>query len=76
MGVIDKQTLVPYTFKIVSHLLSFSWQIIHLKNVDDFYEEFGVSGKVYVLYNYDWPLLDAYIYAWPLKFCNIIYSSI
>ncbi len=26
--------LIPYTFNILTHFLSFTWQIIYLKNVD------------------------------------------
>ncbi len=57
------KTLIPYTSNILAHFLSFSSQIIHLKNVDvyTFWGERG-SEKVYVLYthlnvdNYRWPL--------------------
>ncbi len=31
-----KKMLIPYIFNILAHFLRFSWQIIHLKNVDVF----------------------------------------
>ncbi len=57
--------LIPYTFNTLANLLSFSWQVMNLKNVDmyTFHEEGGGSEKVYVLYthlnvdNYGRPLI-------------------
>ncbi len=54
--------LIPYTFNILTHFLSFSWQIIHLKNVDG-YTFWGEGGSVKVCFvhsinvdNYGWSL--------------------
>ncbi len=45
--------LILYTFIILAQVLSFSWQIIHLKKVDvyTFLGE-GESEKVHVLYTH------------------------
>ncbi len=29
-----EKMLIPYTFNFLTKFLSFSWQIIHLKNID------------------------------------------
>ncbi len=64
-----EKMLIPYTFNILAHILSFSWQIYHLKNVDMYTlggggGEGGVaSEKVHVLFihlnvdNYGRPLM-------------------
>ncbi len=49
-GVNGKKTLIPYTCNILPHLLSFSWQIIYLKNVNVYTIWGGGSEKVNVLY--------------------------
>ncbi len=46
-----KIIFIPYTFNILAYFFSFSWQIIHLKNLD-MYTFGGESEKVYVLYTY------------------------
>ena len=46
-----KKTLILYTFKILTHFLSFSWRILHLKNVDEYtFGGGGRSEKEYGLY--------------------------
>ncbi len=50
-GVNEKKNIDSVHFQ---HVSQFSWQIIHLKNVDvyTFWWEGGVSEKVYVLYTH------------------------
>ncbi len=57
-----EKMLILYTFNIFTNLLSFTCQIIHLKNVDlyTFYEEWVESEKVFVLYSFKcWQLWTA-----------------
>ncbi len=63
-GGVNGKTLIPYTFNILADFVSFSSQIIHLKNIDVYtFLGGGGSEKVYVLYTH----LNVDNYALPLS---------